>query len=57
MWCEVEVEDYETYERPESQGGTWILAQQMKVVRQLSFEEVEDICSKVSEQRMLEKVS
>lgn len=57
VWCEVEVEDYETYERPESQGGTWILAQQMKVVRELTFEEVEDICGKVNEQRLLEKVS
>ena len=32
VWCEVEVEDWESYERPESQGGAWILAQRMKIV-------------------------
>lgn len=35
VWVEVEVEDYELYDRPESQGGTWVLAQRMKVVREL----------------------
>ncbi len=43
VWCEVEVEDWETYNRPESQGGTWILAQKMKVVRELTMEEVQQI--------------
>jgi hypothetical protein len=33
VWIEVDVEDYELYNRPESQGGTWVLAQRMKVVR------------------------
>ena len=33
VWCEVEVEDFEKYDRPESQGGAWILAQRMKLVR------------------------
>ena len=35
IWVEVEVEDYELYDRPESQGGTWVLAQKMKIVREL----------------------
>lgn len=40
VWVEVEVEDIETYDRPESQGGSWILAQKMKLVREISLEEV-----------------
>lgn len=43
VWIEVEVEDYTTYNRPESQGGTWILAQRMMILRELSFAEVEEI--------------
>lgn len=43
VWVECEVEDYATYNRPESQGGTWILAQKMKVVRELSMNEVQQI--------------
>ena len=35
IWVKVEVEDYEYYNRPESQGGTWILAQKMKVIEEL----------------------
>lgn len=31
VWVECEVEDYATYARPESQGGSWILAQRMMV--------------------------
>ena len=30
-WCEVEVEQYETFKRSEEQGGWWILAQRMKI--------------------------
>ena len=33
VWVECEVEDWETYNRPESQGGAWILAQKMKLLR------------------------
>lgn len=43
VWVECIVKDYETYARPESQGGTWILADKMKVVRILSADEVENI--------------
>ena len=35
VWCEVVVEDYEEFERPASQGGVWLLAQRMKVVKEL----------------------
>jgi len=33
VWVEVLVDGYETYSRPESQGGSWILADKMKVIR------------------------
>jgi len=32
VWVEVEIDDTELYNRPESQGGTWVLAQKMKVL-------------------------
>lgn len=35
VWVEVEVEDFEYYNRPKSQGGVWVLAQRMKVNREL----------------------
>jgi len=43
VWVEVEVKDYEHYNRPESQGGTWVLADQMKVVRELTYDEVKEL--------------
>jgi hypothetical protein len=43
VWVECEVEDWDSYNRPESQGGSWILAQQMKIVRELTENEVEQI--------------
>ena len=33
IWIEVEVDDWEKYNRPESQGGAWILSQQMKIIK------------------------
>jgi len=36
VWVEVEVEDYEHYQRPEKQGGAWVLAQKMKVIKQIN---------------------
>lgn len=33
VWVECEVEDFTKYERPESQGGAWILAQKMKIIK------------------------
>jgi hypothetical protein len=32
VWCKVELEDVVTYDRPESQGGTWVLAKHLKVL-------------------------
>ena len=45
VWAEVEVEDWESYNRPESQGGSWILAQKMKIIKELSIEEVTQLCN------------
>ena len=33
VWVECEVEDWKSYDRPESQGGSWILAQRMKIIK------------------------
>lgn len=35
VWCRVEVQGCEQYARPESQGGTWVLARRMKVLEVL----------------------
>lgn len=43
VWCEVEIEDYEFYKRPLAQGGTWALAQRMKIVRVMDMDEVEEL--------------
>ena len=32
VWVKCEVEDYVEYDRPESQGNTWVLANRMKVL-------------------------
>ena len=37
IWVQVEIEDLEYYNRPESQGGTWVLAQRMKVMKELNI--------------------
>lgn len=31
VWAEVEIKDYEKYERPKCQGGTWYLSRWIKV--------------------------
>ena len=33
VWVQVEYDDFETFYRPESQGGKWFLAKRMKVLR------------------------
>lgn len=43
VWVECDAEDCTTYNRPESQGGTWVLAQLLRVNRELTSEEVERI--------------
>jgi hypothetical protein len=35
VWCEVELSECKTYNRPESQGGEWVLAKRLKVLRVL----------------------
>lgn len=35
IWAKVEIENYKKYNRPESQGGTWVLAERMKVLELL----------------------
>jgi hypothetical protein len=35
VWKKVEVENIEYYDRPESQGGTWILAGKLKIIGDL----------------------
>lgn len=35
VWCEVSIKEIVKYQRPESQGGTWVLAQRMKVIRKI----------------------
>ena len=32
VWAKVEIEDYTTYARPESQGGSWVLANKMRIL-------------------------
>ena len=43
VWVECEVEDWTSYNRPESQGGSWILAQKMKIIKELTETEVNEI--------------
>ena len=31
-WVEVEIKNYRCFKRPESQGGHWLLAQNMKII-------------------------
>lgn len=33
VWVECEVDDFVYYSRPESQGGTWVLADKLKAIR------------------------
>lgn len=34
-WVKVIAKDYEYYNRPESQGGTWVLAQKIKIIKEI----------------------
>lgn len=40
VWIEVEIDDFKYYERPKSQGGTWVLAQRMMIIRELPLSEI-----------------
>ena len=46
VWTECEIQEWNTYNRPESQGGAWILAKKIKIIRTLQMEEVEEILLK-----------
>lgn len=46
VWVEIEVKNYTTYNRPESQGGSWLLADEIIVNRILDKKEVEEIRKK-----------
>lgn len=34
-WFEVEITDYQIFNRPQSQGGIWYLAKNIKIIKQL----------------------
>lgn len=34
VWLKVEIKDYEKFDRPEHQGGTWYLAKQMRIINE-----------------------
>lgn len=34
VWLEVEFTDYTEHEKPENQGGAWVLAQKMRIIRE-----------------------
>ena len=33
VWVEIEMEDFEEFQRPDNQGGLWFLAQRIKLVK------------------------
>lgn len=35
VWIQVEIDNYESLNRPESQGGLWFIAQKMKIIKEL----------------------
>lgn len=35
IWCEIEMEDFTEFSRPEHQGGLWFLASKIKVIRKI----------------------
>jgi len=47
VWAEVLIEEVRTIDRPECQGGSWYLADRMKVVRLLSSADVDAILNPV----------
>jgi hypothetical protein len=40
VWFEVQVRHYRKFNRPQSQGGTWVLAEEIRLVRQLTDADV-----------------
>jgi hypothetical protein len=35
VWVEVELRVYREHQRPSNQGGTWLLAQRMKIIKEV----------------------
>jgi hypothetical protein len=35
VWCEVEIEDFESVVRPENQGGLWYLAKNLRMIGEI----------------------
>ena len=35
VWCLVEVKDFKEIKRPESQGGCWLLADSLRIIKEL----------------------
>jgi hypothetical protein len=35
VWVEAEVQDYEYFARPDGQGGLWVLAQKIKILKEV----------------------
>lgn len=66
VWVEVEIEDFEYYDRPESQGGTWVLAQRMRVIKEINnnikdqeksviTDDMIDIINSINNNKMIKK--
>jgi hypothetical protein len=36
VWCEVEIDQFTEYARPANQGGKWLLAERMRLIRELN---------------------
>lgn len=36
-WFKVEMEDFEKFNRPKSQGGLWYLAKKIKIINKIEF--------------------
>jgi len=41
VWVEVEIKEYTFFDRPICQGGTWILAQRMKILKVINHSQTE----------------
>lgn len=35
VWAEVEIEDFKRFDRPKHQGGYWLVAKRMRVVKEI----------------------
>lgn len=43
VWVEVRIKDYYTFKRPKNQGGEWLISKWLKVVKELTYEEVQTL--------------